>query len=144
MNIPPITGDGIVVNTAPTLPNIPMTTIKTPLATITMRLPTFKKKRKKKKRPLSVVVPRQYTHVMLIYKCIRLSKDLPDKLFLANAEAHLTFVIPRAPTFSLYEVVPFPVPQAPASRQPSPSMPIPLLIACLGGGGAPDSLAQAW
>lgn len=43
-NMPPITGDGIVVKIAPTLPNTPMTTIKTPLATITMRLPTCKKK----------------------------------------------------------------------------------------------------
>ena len=44
MNMPPITGVGIVVNIAPTLPNTPMTTIKTPLAIITMRLPTFEKK----------------------------------------------------------------------------------------------------
>lgn len=55
----------------------------------------------------------------------------------------LTRVIPKAPTFSLYEVVPFPVPQAPARRQPIPSTPIPRLIACLGGGGAPDKRAQA-
>lgn len=47
MNIPPITGDGIVVNIAPTLPKTPMTTIKTPLATITMRLPTYKKSQEK-------------------------------------------------------------------------------------------------
>ena len=26
---------------------------------------------------------------------------------------------------------------------PKPSVPIPLLIACVGGGGAPESLAQA-
>ena len=44
MNMPPITGVGIVVNIAPTLPNTPMTTIKTPLAIITMRLPTFEEK----------------------------------------------------------------------------------------------------
>lgn len=44
MNMPPITGVGIVVNMAPTLPNTPMTTIKTPLAIITMRLPTFEEK----------------------------------------------------------------------------------------------------
>lgn len=63
---------------------------------------------------------------------------------LKKKAGHLTFVIPRAPTFSLYEVVPFPVPQAPANRQPIPSIPIPLLMACFGGGGAPDNLAQAW
>lgn len=54
-----------------------------------------------------------------------------------------TFVIPMAPMFSLYEVVPFPVPKAPVRRHPIPSIPIPRLMACLGGGGAPDNLAQA-
>lgn len=48
-----------------------------------------------------------------------------------------------APMFSLYEVVPFPVPKAPVRRHPIPSIPIPRLMACLGGGGAPDNLAQA-
>lgn len=42
MNIPPITGDGIVEKTAPTFPKTPMTIIRTPLATITMRLPTYR------------------------------------------------------------------------------------------------------
>lgn len=60
MNIPPITGDGIVVNIAATLPSTPMTTIKTPLTTITMRLPTCEKNRKEKKR----------REVMLIYRCV--------------------------------------------------------------------------
>ncbi len=35
-------------------------------------------------------------------------------------------------------MVPFPVPSRPASRQPSPSVPIPRLMACGGGGGAPE------
>lgn len=51
-----------------------------------------------------------------------------------------TCVMPRAPMFSLYDVVPFPDPQAPAIRHPIPSIPIPLLIADVVGGGAPDSL----
>lgn len=55
----------------------------------------------------------------------------------------LTLVIPIAPMFSLYDVVPFPLPKAPAKRHPIPSIPIPRLIACFGGGGAPDNLAQA-
>lgn len=42
--------------------------------------------------------------------------------------------------FSLYDVVPLPVPKAPAMIQPIPSIPIPLLIADVVGGGAPDSL----
>ena len=54
-----------------------------------------------------------------------------------------TLVIPMAPIFSLYEVVPVPVPQAPARMQPIPSIPIPRLIAWAGGGGAPDILAHA-
>lgn len=120
-NIPPITGVGIVVNIAPTLPSIPIITIKTPLTTITMRLPTCRIKKA--------------FNQMYALEC------LTSRL---TSHSHFTFVIPRAPTFSLYDVVPFPVPQAPASRQPSPSIPMPLLIACLGGGGAPDSLAQAW
>ena len=48
--------------------------------------------------------------------------------------------MPRAPIFSLYEVVPLPLPQAPASIHPIPSIPIPLLIAAVVGGGAPDNL----
>lgn len=71
-------------------------------------------------------------------------KNVDFKCIMHKTAGHLTFVIPRAPTFSLYEVVPFPVPQAPANRQPIPSIPIPLLMACFGGGGAPDNLAQAW
>ena len=54
-----------------------------------------------------------------------------------------TLVIPIAPMFSLYEVVPFPDPHAPARIHPIPSIPIPLFIAWVGGGGAPDSLAHA-
>lgn len=36
-----------------------------------------------------------------------------------------TFVMPMAPMFSLYEVVPEPVPQHPAKTQPTPSMKMP-------------------
>jgi len=36
--------------------------------------------------------------------------------------------------------VPDPVPQAAATRHPTPSMPIPLLMAAVVGGGAPDNL----
>jgi len=54
-----------------------------------------------------------------------------------------TFVIPMAPMFSLNEVVPHPLPKAPVKRHPIPSIPTPRLIACFGGGGAPDNLAQA-
>jgi len=36
-----------------------------------------------------------------------------------------TFVIPMAPTFSLYDVVPDPVPHSPARIQPVPSTRIP-------------------
>ena len=54
-----------------------------------------------------------------------------------------TLVIPMAPVFTLYVVVPFPLPNAPVKRHPIPSIPIPRLIACFGGGGAPDNLAQA-
>ena len=46
INMPPITGSGIVVKMATTFPIIPMTTIKTPLTTITIRLPTCKNKKK--------------------------------------------------------------------------------------------------
>ena len=49
----------------------------------------------------------------------------------------LTFIIPMAPIFSPYEVVPLPVPMSPASRQPKPSTPMPLLTAWCGTGGAP-------
>lgn len=55
----------------------------------------------------------------------------------------LTFVMPIAPIFSLYEVVPLPDPHIPANRDPNPSIPIPLFTACSGGGGAPDILAHA-
>lgn len=41
-NMPPITGSGIVVKMAATFPIMPMTTIKTPLNSITIRLPTYK------------------------------------------------------------------------------------------------------
>jgi len=51
---------------------------------------------------------------------------------------HITFVTPIAPTFSPNVLVPFPLPMSPANTVPSPSNPIPLLIACTGGGGAPD------
>ena len=37
-------------------------------------------------------------------------------------------------------VVPFPVPHIPAMMHPSPSVPMPRLMACGGGGGAPDNL----
>ena len=47
-----------------------------------------------------------------------------------------TLVTPMAPIFWLKLVVPFPVPQMPAIRQPSPSVPIPLFTAWIGGGGA--------
>lgn len=40
INIPPITGSGIVVKTAPILPKTPIKTIKTPLVKITILLPT--------------------------------------------------------------------------------------------------------
>jgi len=53
-----------------------------------------------------------------------------------------TCVIARAPMFPLYEVVPGPAPKAPASVQPKPSIAMPLLIASLVGGGAPDILHQ--
>ena len=36
-----------------------------------------------------------------------------------------------------------PDPMRPAMMQPRPSTPIPLLMACTGGGGAPESLAHA-
>ena len=45
--------------------------------------------------------------------------------------------------FSLYDVVPFPVPHAPVIKHPRPSTPNPLFRACFGGGGAPQSLAHA-
>jgi len=48
-----------------------------------------------------------------------------------------TFVTLIAPIFSLYEVVPFPVPQIPAKIQPIPSIIIPRLSACAGGAFAP-------
>lgn len=41
-NIPPMTGVGIVLKMAPIFPNNPIMTMMTPLATITMRLPTCK------------------------------------------------------------------------------------------------------
>lgn len=66
MNIPPITGDGIVVNIAATLPSMPITTIKTPLTTITMRLPTCEKKREE-----TVCISTTLVYeVMLIYRCV--------------------------------------------------------------------------
>ena len=37
----------------------------------------------------------------------------------------VTLVIPNAPMFSLYDVVPFPVPHIPAKRHPNPSTAIP-------------------
>lgn len=43
-----------------------------------------------------------------------------------------------APTFSPNVFVPFPLPKRPANTVPRPSNPIPLLIACTGGGGAPE------
>ena len=55
----------------------------------------------------------------------------------------LTLVIPIAPIFSLYDVVPLPDPQAPVKKQPNPSIPRPLFIACFGGAGAPEILAHA-
>ena len=54
-----------------------------------------------------------------------------------------TFVIPRAPMFSLNDVVPLPLPQAPANKQPIPSIPIPRLMASFGGDGAPHMRAHA-
>ena len=51
--------------------------------------------------------------------------------------------MPIAPTFSLYDVVPFPVPKAEVKRHPIPSIPIPRFMAWLGGGGAPEILAHA-
>lgn len=47
---------------------------------------------------------------------------------------------PIAPTFSPNVFVPLPLPKSPASTVPRPSNPIPLLIACTGGGGAPDEI----
>lgn len=41
------------------------------------------------------------------------------------------------PTFSPKVFVPLPHPQKPARTVPKPSVPIPLLMACIGGGGAP-------
>ena len=41
-----------------------------------------------------------------------------------------------APTFSPKVLVPFPEPHKPARNVPKPSIAIPLLIACRGGGGA--------
>ena len=38
---------------------------------------------------------------------------------------YVTFVMPIAPTFSLYDVVPDPVPHIPASTEPKPSTKIP-------------------
>lgn len=45
--------------------------------------------------------------------------------------------MPIVPTFSPKVFVPFPLPQRPASIVPNPSIAIPRLIACTGGGGAP-------
>ena len=53
------------------------------------------------------------------------------------------FVIPIAPMFSLYEVVPAPLPNAPANMQQNPSIKIPRLTACCGTGGAPARRAHA-
>ena len=55
----------------------------------------------------------------------------------------ITLVIPMAPMFSLKDVVAFPVPIAPAKKHAIPSTATPRLMACGGGGGAPDSLAHA-
>ena len=55
----------------------------------------------------------------------------------------LTLVIPMAPTFSEYDVVPFPVPKMAAITQQMPSTNIPRLTACRAGGLAPANLAQA-
>ena len=80
----------------------------------------------------------------------RIVISLPRALLVFTIKGHIgvhqtenesfTCVIPRAPIFSLYEVVPLPLPQAPASMQPIPSIPIPLLMAAVVGGGAPDNL----
>lgn len=48
-----------------------------------------------------------------------------------------TLVTPMAPTFSPNVLVPLPLPQRPASTVPRPSVPMPLLMALNGGGGAP-------
>lgn len=48
--------------------------------------------------------------------------------------------IPIVPTFSPKVFVPFPLPQSPANIVPNPSIPIPRLIACIGGGGAPKMI----
>ena len=53
-------------------------------------------------------------------------------------------VTPIAPIFSEYEVVPFPEPQNPARIQPTPSIKIPLLMACVGGGGASDEIKKKY
>ena len=46
------------------------------------------------------------------------------------------------PMFSAKLVLPLPDPHSPARTQPRPSVPMPLLIACAGGGGAPDILQR--
>ena len=53
-----------------------------------------------------------------------------------NLLEFFTFVTPIAPTFSPNVFVPFPLPQIPASMVPMPSIAIPRLIECTGGGGA--------
>lgn len=60
-----------------------------------------------------------------------------------ESRVNLTFVIPRAPTFILNDVVPFPEPQAPARMQPMPSMRMPLFMADLVGGGAAENLWES-
>lgn len=49
MNIPPTTGSGMVVKTAPIFPKIPIKTMKTPLVKITTLLPTCQIKKQTKK-----------------------------------------------------------------------------------------------
>lgn len=51
-----------------------------------------------------------------------------------------TLVIPMTAMLELIDVVPFPVPHAPASRDPRPSASRPLFTAALVGSGAADSL----
>lgn len=52
-NMPPMTGSGMVMNTAPNFPKIPRTIIRIPVVWRTSLLPTWKKR---KKRPKQIIM----------------------------------------------------------------------------------------
>ena len=116
---PPITGSGTVTKRAPNLLNTPRTIINMADICTTRLLPTWEQK-------MYLLSKNEWTIQFLFKKLKEIKKNgkYCQKIGRIEFLPH-TLVIPTTPTLTLVDVVPFPVPNKPSRKLPTPSINIP-------------------